>query len=1091
VNAYYGVSNAYSEVVYENSPLARVEQQASPGADWQKNGGHTRKMEYFSNDGNVVKRLKATTVWNASAQINDVSIALSQNDSYTTNGYYNANTLFKWVTKDEDGNETQTYTNGNKQNILLRQINKKPNGSIENLDTYYIYDEFGNLAAIMPPKASGSTLTPALLDQLCYQYKYDQYNRVAEKKLPGKGWVYIVYDKQGRAVLVQDANLRSTNNNFTKQGWIFTKYDKLGRIVYTGFFANTATRTAMQTALNNMSANALNNESTSASPFTQNGIDVYYTKNAFPTGSSTILNVNYYDEYPVAAPSQPAQIQNQATLSSAPTAFTSNGLTSVRNTKGLLTASYTKNVENDGWSSAFIWYDTQGRAIGAYNKNHLGGFTSTESILDFSGKTLESYTYHSKKTANTEVTVKDRFIYGPQNALSKHYQQINSNPEELLTEYTYNDLGQVINKKVGNNLQSVDFNYNIRGWLTGINSNDISTLGNKLFAYRIKYNAVEGAEVPNGSYTDLKVKPKYNGDIAEVDWKTAYGANEPLRRYGYVYDGVNRLMAGFFQTETNPYSKEYSEITDYDLNGNISKLTRTGSIVNTVAEVMDDLKYNYDGNHLVSMEETGKGNALSGYPLAQGTGQAITYDGNGNMISHLDKGITNVTYNFLNLSSKVNNTGNISPVNYVYAANGSKVQMIKEAEVTDYLGNFQYTTQNGVLASSVLANEEGYYDFVNNRYVYQYRDQLGNVRISYTKNANNGAIALEENNYYPFGLKHAGYNTGDTSNNKFKYLYNSKELQSNGNLDYGWRQYMPDLGRWNGMDQLAESYHSASPYAYVMNNPVNMFDPDGRLSQAQMDYIWKNSGAGSTSWGFNGDGSPKMIGSSGWNSSIHNAISYISDGGGGSGSFGGGFVGGTGNGSFSKVSYWTGNMSQKSYTMNNQIYGEGEIGVGHTLTIRNDISSSTYEPSFIGDFAEGFNSADKSNMKSGSAWAGYYLSLQATKYEKLFKFTAQISSGLLDKASALKGAKVSSISGKFLGVVGVGFTVLEDYQNNGKIGVGTGVKVAIGLATTFATGAFAPIALGYIIADVSIGLITGTTITDRIAAGVENTIIGQ
>jgi len=262
-----------------------------------------------------------------------------------------------------------------------------------------------------------------------------------------------------------------------------------------------------------------------------------------------------------------------------------------------------------------------------------------------------------------------------------------------------------------------------------------------------------------------------------------------------------------------------------------------------------------------------------------------------------------------------------------------------------------------------------------------------------------------------------------------------------------------------------------------------------------MDYIWKNSGAGSTSWGFNGDGSPKMIGSSGWNSSIHNAISYMSDGGGGSGSFGGGFVGGTGNRSFSTISYWTGNMSQNSYVMNNQIYGEGELGVMHTLTIRNDISTlsmqSTYEPSFIGDFAEGFNSADKSNMKSGSAWAGYYLSLQATKYEKLFKFTAQVSSGLLDKANALKGAKVSSIAGKTLGVVGVLFTAAEDYRQNGKLGVGTGVKVAIGLATTFATGVLAPVALGYILADVTTGLITGTTITDRIAAGVENTIIGQ
>lgn len=39
---------------------------------------------------------------------------------------------------------------------------------------------------------------------------------------------------------------------------------------------------------------------------------------------------------------------------------------------------------------------------------------------------------------------------------------------------------------------------------------------------------------------------------------------------------------------------------------------------------------------------------------------------------------------------------------------------------------------------------------------------------------------------------------------------------------------MPDLGRWFGMDKLSENYSSFSPYAYVMNNPVMMFDPDGR-----------------------------------------------------------------------------------------------------------------------------------------------------------------------------------------------------------------------------------------------------------------------
>ncbi|MFP8895979.1 RHS repeat-associated core domain-containing protein [Chryseobacterium sp. EZn1] len=58
--------------------------------------------------------------------------------------------------------------------------------------------------------------------------------------------------------------------------------------------------------------------------------------------------------------------------------------------------------------------------------------------------------------------------------------------------------------------------------------------------------------------------------------------------------------------------------------------------------------------------------------------------------------------------------------------------------------------------------------------------------------------------------------------------YNGKELQETGLFDYGWRQYLPDLGRWNGIDQLAESYLSTSPYAYVANNPISNTDPDGR-----------------------------------------------------------------------------------------------------------------------------------------------------------------------------------------------------------------------------------------------------------------------
>ncbi|MBP1167397.1 RHS repeat-associated protein [Chryseobacterium sp. PvR013] len=862
VNTYYGVPNAYSEAAYEKSPLGRPEKQAMPGTEWQISGTHVQKMEYALNTDGQVKRFRAVTVWNPLTGIYDVSLSSGTDDAYTSGGYYKAGTLFKTVSKDEDGNETQIFTNSQGKKMLSRQVNTTVDGLQENLDTYYVYNETGNIAFIIPPKAAVFNTTAqiqAVLNTLCYQYKYDQYNRLAEKKVPGKDWEYFVFDKQNRQVLGQDGNLRTTTNNFGQKGWMFTKYDAFGRSLYYGFFPSTASRSDIQVALNNISVNVLNNEKPSSSSFNQNNLNIYYTQEAFPTGSLTVLGVNYYDEYPLGVPDRPQQIQGTNTLAPAPLSITVNGLSSVRSTKMLPTVSITRNIENEKWTSSVLWYDTLGRLIGTYKVNHLGGFTRTEALLDFSGKTKESYTFHSKNTSNTEITVKDRFEYSPQNFLLKHYQQIGSNQEELLSDYTYNDLGQITNKKTGSTLQSIDYTYNIHGWLTGINGSDINSMGSKLFAYRVKYNTVEGVEMPNNSFSHHRVKPKYNGSIVETDWKTASGANESLRRYGYVYDGASRLLAGFFQAATNPYSKEYSEVIGYDTGGNIISMNRTGSAVNGTAEVMDDLTYNClsGGNQLEYVAESGKGNALSGYPLARGKGAVMRYDANGNLIQHLDKKLEKISYNFLNLPSIIPFTTQTETLKYVYSSDGTKVQMTKDAEVTDYLGSFQYTANSstGAQTSFVLANEEGYYDFVNSRYVYQYKDHLGNIRLSYTKGNVGQPVILEENNYYPFGLKHAGYNTGDTSNNKFKYLYNGKELQGTGNLDYGWRQYMPDLGRWNGIDQLAESYHSTSPYAYVMNNAINMFDPDGRYSTDEIvAAMWNATPEGTNSYWFSDGG---------------------------------------------------------------------------------------------------------------------------------------------------------------------------------------------------------------------------------------------
>ncbi|WP_223560511.1 DUF6443 domain-containing protein, partial [Chryseobacterium lathyri] len=431
-NSYYGVSNAYAEQEIENSPLDRVLQQAQAGEAWKLSSGHTKKFKYEANTANEVKKFVVTTSIITANNVSGTSSSLKV--SSENSGYYPAGVLYKNTVSDEDGSPVIQFQNGNGQTLLIR----KTDGT-QNIDTYYAYNEYNQLAYIIPPKAvqqieqGGNIVTTIILQDLCYQYNYDGRNREVEKKLPGKDWEFTVYDKQDRPVLSQDGYLRTTTNHFGSRGWIFTKYDEFGRVVYTGFFSNTATRRVMQSALNSMSANAYNNEKRSTSSFNQQGINVYYDKQAFPTGSMTLLSVNYYDTYPPEAPAVPTTILGQYTL---PQTLGANDDAS---TNSLQTASYMKNIEDNNWTKTYNYYDSMGRLISTNTINHLGGYTNKEFKLGFTGQTDESYTAHKRRATDAEVKVKERFVYDNQNRLLKQYHQVDTNTEELLAENTYNE----------------------------------------------------------------------------------------------------------------------------------------------------------------------------------------------------------------------------------------------------------------------------------------------------------------------------------------------------------------------------------------------------------------------------------------------------------------------------------------------------------------------------------------------------------------------------------------------------------------------------------------------------------------------------
>jgi len=756
---------AYGEKTLENSPLDRILAQAAPGSDWD---GKKVQYQYATNADGEVYRYTTSTSWSNNATVSVLGLS----------GTYGANSLYKNIETDEDGNSTIEFKNIQGQTILVRK-----NNGYHDMDTYYIYNEYDQIAFVIPPLAVHKGVDSALLNELAYQYRYDGQNRLVEKKLPGKDWEYMVYDEQDRLVLTQDGKLRKQNK------WIFTKYDKLGRLAYTGLMDSEPGRDAQQTIIDN---NVSIGEDRITAPTVLNELNLYYTlENTYPQNNISLLTINYYDEYP---PGSPAVFNGVSALGSNPV----NG----RSTKGLPVASMVKNIEDNGWTKSYTWYDDKARPVATESQNHLGGYTRTSSVLAFSGVPTSTTTYHKRDASSGEMVMKEDFSYDHQNRLVKHTHQLNGGPVEVLTENIYNELGQLESRNIGNGIQSIKNEYNIRGALTKMN--DPKNLLNKLFGFELKY------------INPQNTSKKYNGNIAETDWATQ--SDGTLRRYSYQYDGVNRLKEGNYWDNAGAASGSYTEKLNYDLNGNITGLQRTGQ----GAGVMDQLSYTYDqagkSNKLIRVNDA-SGNA-AGYPVG---GNTIVYDINGNMVNHLDKGISNIAYNYLNLPSSI--TASIGNTDYVYRADGSKVKKVFGGKTTDYLDGFQY--ENGVL--QFVPTSEGYYDLTKNKYIYNYTDHLGNVRLSYTKAASGGAEIIEENNYYPFGLKHQGYNSASLANNVYQYKYNGKELQETGMYDYGARMYMPELGRWISTDPLGEKRPSWTPYRYSYNNPINFVDPTGLL----------------------------------------------------------------------------------------------------------------------------------------------------------------------------------------------------------------------------------------------------------------------
>src|SRR5690554_5815859 len=178
-------------------------------------------------------------------------------------------------------------------------------------------------------------------------------------------------------------------------------------------------------------------------------------------------------------------------------------------------------------------------------------------------------------------------------------------------------------------------------------------------------------------------------------------------------------------------------------------------------------------------------------------------------------------------------------ITFAYDSYGNRIKKTVTqngtTDVVEYIDGYEY--KNNQL--KYIAANEGFIKFENNQYhyVYQYKDQVGNVRLTYQDVNKNGVIErteiLNESNYYPFGLKHGYYNQlannfGNSllSNESFNGQPSLVDLDANLSL-MDFRLYDGALGRFFGIDLLADLFTSHSPYHFAYNNPVSFADPTG------------------------------------------------------------------------------------------------------------------------------------------------------------------------------------------------------------------------------------------------------------------------
>jgi RHS repeat-associated protein len=814
----------FAQTIYDNSPINRVIQTFAPGQSWG-GAGIGAVMSYdFNATGEYVQ------IW--SLPYIGGTIPLT-----SPTAVYAAGTLYRLTATDENGKATVTYTDFSGNLILKKvQLADSANGlSVQSTGwacTYYVYNDLNQLQYTITPAAvdylsnNGWNLTQQLVNDLCYVYEYDAKGRDISKKQPGSSEIDVVYDQRDRPVFSQDGNGKANNQ------WQYITYDLLDRQTSTGMLQANITAPSLQGNVNTNTGNitlgpppgavanlVVTGQEDGATEYVATNTIVFegtYTSdqegefttiinsnsgsivqevvaiadNPAGAGSNIIpLTQTFYDDYSQATKSyttadnslfDPSTNQQALPL---PTQFDPQIRDRVTTLKVKVITQY-NDLTQGNWLETDNFYDHQGHVIQVLNDNSLGGTDIVTNRYDFAGKLWGACVKHMAGTP-TQFTVVSKNSYdvlGRETDVSKNF---NSTFFKDLASYAYDEYSKMTTKTLapgynGSNgnpyMEQLVYNYNIAGWLTGINQayalsqNDYS-----------QWNCFFGVYLGYANSDNQFAAAQYNGAITGVIWRSQ--GDNAVRKYDYTYDNMGRLTRGAFNQRSAPSggwsnsTVDFSENIAYgDKNGNIQNVQRKGIMpgVNQ-GVVIDNLQYSYGTaadpyvNQLSRVDElanfagNGQLNDFKDGANPAGSNDYI-YDSNGNLVQDQNKGITDgglggIVYNYMNKPVSVTIAGK-SQIQYIYDATGTKISKTvtnlavspNTATTTTYDNEFVY--QDNVL--QYVLHDEGRVNIITpvntpqiqlnaganpavvlsgkqGAFEYFIKDQLSNVRMVLTE----------------------------------------------------------------------------------------------------------------------------------------------------------------------------------------------------------------------------------------------------------------------------------------------------------------------------------------------------------------------